>query len=102
VMKAFYHEVPEDQVLEGETSKKIVLLLYRVANLNKPGWVTLWIDKKKPHIFYFQPILDFLHWGEEMKKTFDYEPNHENKTFIIKDIFREKSQILFIYKDFYK
>lgn len=100
-MKAFYHEIPEDQVDKGESAKKIVVPLVRVSNFDKPAWVTLWIDKKSK-ILFFQPMLDFLHWGDEMKKKIDYEPNQKEKAFIIRDIFKDKSQILFFYKDFYK
>jgi hypothetical protein len=99
-MKAFRHEVPDDQIEKGESAIKTVIPLVRVKS-DKPGWVTLWIDKKKPNIFYFQPVLDFSHWGDEMKKTFNYEPSTEQKQFIIRDLFKDKSQFLFLYNDFY-
>ncbi len=100
-MKAFLHTMPEDQVEKGENAKKIVVILAK-AQTDKPAYVTLWIDKKKPKVFYFQPVLDFRETGKEMKKTFQYSLLPEHTKFIIRDLFKgEKSQFMYLYEHFY-
>jgi hypothetical protein len=97
-MKAFYHELPEDNVEEGESADKTVVLLAHVKDQSYPAWVSLWIDRKKPKVYYFQPVLNFRNTGEEMKHQFDYDLSSDKKYFVIRDLFKgEKSQFMYIY-----